>query len=275
MGTSLAQHIVEQCSITVASKNALSIRGISEEDFELLKEYMTDECQAVVDEPTEIPHGTSYKVSGHQGDNVTLTYYENSTFMMQGVPLLLHSQIIEFLSDILDLENVVQAQLTQIKTGIKSDEVLLEMSGYLPTSFDELDSTIKALISPSIALSKLNIELDDYAVIAFPALRGLEAYVKDLFARKGIIINRDGFAPYLNPEYHATLSDGSCMRIACEKTCTAINRCYGYYKDQRHGLFHASGILANTRILSVRQDAINVVNQVLRLIEESEQLIRG
>jgi HEPN superfamily RnaseLS-like protein len=149
------------------------------------------------------------------------------------------------------------------------------MSATMPYSFDNLDNTVKAIISPSIALSKLDIELEDYTVIAFPALRGLEGYMKSLFHGKGIVIGKKGFAPHLNDGYHATLSDNARKSIDCDKTCTAINRCYGYYKDERHGLFHASGILANSRLIKEKKDAVNIVNGVLQLIEESHNLIRG
>eukprot|EP01029_Cantina_marsupialis_P024111 TRINITY_DN612724_c0_g1_i3.p1 TRINITY_DN612724_c0_g1~~TRINITY_DN612724_c0_g1_i3.p1 ORF type:complete len:272 (+),score=3.73 TRINITY_DN612724_c0_g1_i3:396-1211(+) len=270
----IIERIIEECSVAVASKDALSIRGLKQDDFDLLLEYLTEECDAEV-EFTAIPYGKKYTVQGCQGDNVTLTYYDNSTFMMQGCPVLLHAQIIEFLSNILELESIVQSQLNLIAVPLDSKVVLEEMSGQLPLSFEHLQPQIKALISPSIALSKLDLELDDYTVIAFPALRGLEAYIKNLYREKGIVIGRAGFAPHLNEEYHATLSDRARETIGCEKTCTAINQCYAYYKDERHGLFHASGILANTRMLSARQDAVNVVSEVLRRIEEANNLIRG
>ncbi|CZF86749.1 type II toxin-antitoxin system RnlA family toxin [Grimontia marina] len=274
LSNKLAGHVVENCQITVASRESFSIRNLNAENMDLLLEYLVTECHATVT-TSEIPYGQKHKVIGCQGDDVTLTYYDKGTFMIQGSPVLLHNQVIEFLCEFLELRDIVQSQLNLVKTGIKAEEILGEMSATLPYSFDELDAKIKAIISPSLALVKLDIELTDYTVFAFPALRGLEGYVKGLFASKGIVIGKQGFAPHLHEVYHATLSEEAREKIDCEKTCTAINQCYGYYKDQRHGLFHANGILANTRVLTDRAEAVNVVNDVLLRIEQSHTLIRG
>ena len=145
----------------------------------------------------------------------------------------------------------------------------------MPLSFGNLKPMIKILISPSIALIKLDIELEDYSVIAFPALRGLEGYLKSLYQSKGIIIGNAGFTPYLSTHNYATVSTHTRDIINCDKTCTAINQCYRIYKNQRHGLFHANGILANTRIIPDRTEAVTIVNDIINQIETSENEIRG
>lgn len=274
LGLAISNHIIEHCSVVVPSKDSLSLKNLSSDDFNLLLEYLVEECGATITEK-DIPHGKKHTITGCQGDNVVITYYSNKTFLLQGCPILLHSQVIEFLCEYLSLNDIVQSQLNLVSTNLKSTDVLDEMSGKMPLSFEHLNPTVKALISPSVALGKLDIELTDYTVIAFPALRGLEGYLKYLFSRNGITIGRAGFAPFLLEGYHATLSQEACEQINCENTCKAINQCYSLYKNERHGLFHSNGVLANTRLISSRAEAVAIVDSVLRRIEESDNLIRG
>lgn len=274
LGERIAEHIVKTCSIVVASKENLSIKDLDDESFGMLCEYLQDCCGCHLSE-VDFAQGKRVTARGGQGDNITLTYYKTKTFIMQGTPLMVHSQVIEFLSNVCDLEDVIESQLAQIKVDITPNQVFNDMSCQLPTSFNELDNTVKALISPSVALLKLDIQLTDYTVLAFPALRGLEGYIKYLFSTKGIVIGRDGFAEFLNNEYYTTLSDSARKQIGCDKTCTAINKCYSFYRNERHGLFHANGFLANTRMLDTKRDAESIVNGVLNLIEESHCIIRS
>lgn len=208
-------------------------------------------------------------VTGVQGDKVKLTYFKTGTFMLQGCPVLLHSQIVEFLAEYLELDSIVNAQLKLINTNITAEEALNDLEAYLPNSYISLKPKIKAVLSPSLVLRKLALELTDYSSFAFPALRGLEAYLKSLFASKEIIIGRKGFGPYLSKNSHGTLNQNARNQINCEKTCTAINMCYGYYRSQRHGLFHANGIIETTRVITVKEEALSIVTEVIDKIERS------
>jgi hypothetical protein len=113
------------------------------------------------------------------------------------------------------------------------------------------------------------MELPDYSVMVFPVLKGLEGYMKQLLDGKGVRVRREGFAPFLREEGRSTLNDETIMQIGCEKTCTAFNQCYSYYKNNRHGLFHVDGIICNTRLIEERAEACAIVTEVLELIEST------
>ncbi|MDE7310879.1 MAG: viroplasmin family protein [Eubacterium sp.] len=53
---------------------------------------------------------------------------------------------------------------------------------------EKQEDTILKLLSPSVSLRKVNIDLEDYSCYTFPVLRALEGYIKYLFGLKGIVI---------------------------------------------------------------------------------------
>lgn len=265
----IASHIVAQCQIAIASSDVFRINPVKKEDFELLLEYLKDECEAAIPDGVVIPGGKRYQITGKQGDTVTVSHYTTGTFMVQGCPVMLHSQVIDFLSNILDLDQLVDAQLTLTKTGITSKVALNDLEAHLPNSYSYIEDRLKAIISPALSLKTLDIELTDYSIMAFPVLKGLEGFIKQLFLQKGLRIGREGFAPYLQVSSYNTVNDDTRSKINCDKTCTAINKCYGYYKDNRHGLFHVDGLIRNTRLITERKVADSIVTDVLDLIESS------
>lgn len=248
LGTTIANEVVSQCQIAIASKGNFSIKPLTQENFDLLIEYLSEECDATVTKK-HIQHGKQFNVTGVQGDSVYLNYYNNKTLSIQGCPVLLHSQIVDFLCEFLELQDIVNSQLKIIKTDITATEALNDLETYLPNSYSSLDDKLKAILSPSLVLKKLDIELTDYSAFAFPALKGLEGYIKVLFSSKGIIIGKSGFGDYLREDNHSTLNTDARQRLGCEKTCTSINKCYAYYRSHRHGLFHANGIIKSTRLI--------------------------
>lgn len=62
-------------------------------------------------------------------------------------------------------------------------------------------------------------------------------------------------------------------RLNCGETCDAIQRCYSLFSKHRHGLFHVDEVVAATRIIQSRQEALDLVNVVLAEIENSYILI--
>ena len=54
----------------------------------------------------------------------------------------------------------------------------------------------------------------------------------------------------------------------------ALEDIYNYFKKNRHVLFHVDQILINTKVIEDRQEAITIINDVARIIEETYKKIR-
>jgi hypothetical protein len=74
--------------------------------------------------------------------------------------------------------------------SVKTSEVQNDMEVLMPRAYGNIDEMILKLLSPSISLRKVSIELEDYSCNAFPALRALEGYIKYMLRLKGVTVGK-------------------------------------------------------------------------------------
>jgi hypothetical protein len=125
------------------------------------------------------------------------------------------------------------------------------------------------MLSSALTLKKIDVELEDYTAFAFPALRGLESYLKIIFKEKDITIIGNKFNHFDKNNGKYTLKNEHKEKISCTETTNCIEKCYNYLSVNRHPLFHASNITTTSRLLTNKNDAIKIVNTVFKLIEET------
>ena len=213
------------------------------------------------------PKHDEFTFSSTLGDKLTINRYENGTIVLQGKPAYIFSEALAFMSYCKDVtvDDIIDSINTANKVNISSKEVRHELNSLLPNALSGIDETIVKILSPSITLKKISVDLDDFSCIAFPALRALEAYIKVLFARKSITIgyNFGGIfnGEKLTPETRAKISDPA---YECE-----LETLYQYLKSNRHVIFHTEQILVGTKLIEKRVEADAIVNDVLNLIETS------
>lgn len=265
----IATFIKENCSVKVFNSNSFYLKAIRKEDFDLLIEFLSEENNIESDEVHSNNHRV-VKVKGHQGDNITLHHHINGSFQAQGKPKLLFNDTIFLLSELMPFKEVISSQLEFYETNLTSADFIGELKIKLHFSSQYLDDKIKSIISPSLLADKISVEFEDYSILAFPALRGLEGVIKQLFAEKGIIINnKDGFKDYiLNRGTNSILTDLAKESVKCVKTQNAICSMYAFYNAHRHSIFHVDGTIATTKILNY-QEAMYIINESLSLIENS------
>jgi hypothetical protein len=173
----LAELIKEKCAGRETNRGFLSLKNISADYFKDIIDFLCEECGATVDPEIEIPHGKQYKVHGQQGDLLTFNYYDKGSLTIQGKPLLLYSEAIEILCELLPYKDIVDSQLATIDANISAAEVTDDLEAALPNSHAFLGNKLNAIIAPSFAYLKLRIELTDYTSLVFPVLKGLEGYL--------------------------------------------------------------------------------------------------
>lgn len=271
----IATLIKDNCTIKQFKSNSFHLKSIRKEDFETILEFLVEDKNTVLSDEV-VKNGRKVKVQGFQGDEVTLFYYSNDAFMIQGKPRMLFNDIIVLLSELMPFKDIIEKQLAFYETNLTATDIVGELENRLPISGKYLEDKIKSIISPSLAVSKFLFELDDYSFFAFPALRGLEGVIKQLFKENDIIIDsKDGFKDYIhNRGVNVVLRDLAKEKIKCQKTENAICQMYSFYFSQRHSLFHVEGTVVNTRLLN-HQDAIHLINYTINLIETSFSNIKS
>ncbi|WP_195938457.1 type II toxin-antitoxin system RnlA family toxin [Romboutsia sp. 1001713B170131_170501_G6] len=250
-----------------------TIKSVDTESFELLVEYISEEVDTDIIEKLEIPYGYKYKFKSNKfNDSLTLIhYYTKNKLTIQGKPLYLYSEVISFLSEFIGFEEIIDSQAAMYNIDLKAEDVRTEINECLEKSYDYLGENLKSVLSPAFALRKIEIEMDDYSVFVYPALRALEGYLKKIIFEKNIEIDRN-FNMF---EEHSINRGYYCLKykiaqeLGCSKTRNCLEKIYNFLRVNRHPLFHASYDDSSILIIKDRKEANRIVNETIALIEET------
>lgn len=268
----IASYLLTKVNTNDTRGRSFSVHHFKDDYFNLLKEYLIDELgvELIENRYNENNRYTLYKFKSKYGDTLTLLYYDNETLLVQGKPLYLYQEVICFIAQFISFENVVKKQSEFLETNIDPLEVKKEITNRLPTSINFFDEIHTKILSSSISLKNSNIVLEDYSCFAFPVLRVLEAYLKKLFAVYNINVGKNGFNMFKKDDYgYYVLNDDTKKIIADKDMQAVIEQCYNLYNQKRHGLFHAQAHGFRTVIIEKKEDAINIITEVLDVIEST------
>lgn len=265
----LATMIADQCRWGQGARLELSVKHSAADSAGLI-EALTNRGAVVVDVVSE-KYSTLTRVKGPAGDVLTVKSYTNGTLQLQGKHAQTASWALDFLSGVMPLDEVLEQQRAVYQLPITVDAVKSELQARIPYVHDKLVDEVRIQFSSALALSKVNIAIEDYAFLAFPALKGLEGFCLQL------LLDDCHFAPAKRGElgeyFEQAVGGQHYLMRATHKSGVAetlqelLQNCYTTWHKQRHSLFHMSGNLETTRILEDREEAVAVVNEVLDIIE--------
>lgn len=267
-----AEFIDAECRRTEYQPRPLALDTITEANWDFLLGHLKDDWGfELTEEPLQ--HGRRFRVKKCAGDEVLLHRYHNGTFLMQGKAREVYSIVANVLCEITpDKKEVVSAQLKSFDVyGLKASEVTEELTQWVPSAVGILGETGVAIMSPSLALVKLEMQLPDYSAFAHPVLRGLEAYMKALMGKHGYVVkNNTGFGDYFNGN---VLKISVRDRMNCVHTVAAVEESYAVYNKHRHSLFHVDANIDSSRILEDKEEAVSIIHEVLQSIQRTASAI--
>ncbi|EOD00003.1 type II toxin-antitoxin system RnlA family toxin [Caldisalinibacter kiritimatiensis] len=277
----LCEFIKTQCEFTDVTSVSFST-NINKEKVEFLIEYLNSikGVELVKNETVNNGYGTLYQFNSNIGDKITLTYYETTDKLLyQGKIMKLYIEVKNLLEGLVNSQNIKE-QYSK-KLNIDKENIENELKELLPNSYHKLHPTILDFLYDSLVFSKLQIPVKEYSSYVFPALKALEGYIKILFGNNEIRVeNKLGFAKIVNGKrtpYFITNGTNkfkyrlnkSIVSINCPKTCAALEECYNYFNKNRHSLFHTDQILCTTTVLTRKEDALNIIYEVIELIDRT------
>lgn len=262
--------VEERCKYSSSAEGrTYSTKEIPEEWTEKLVEFLSSLENVTVEEYDvgTIPIHKSYAFTSEIGDKLTINIYQTGTLTLQGKPAYLFGEAISFLSYCNDVsvDDIVDSINCFHDIKVKPSEVRNEMEVLMPNAYGKIDEMILKLLSPSISLRKVKIDLEDYSCYAFSALRALEGYLKYLFGLKGIDIGYT-FGKVFQGRLLKSDIAGQIGDVTYQRE---LERIYAYIKGNRHVIFHAEQILVGTRLIENKNEADEIVNTVINLIESS------
>jgi hypothetical protein len=268
--TRIADAIRDNCATGDGGRFEVSIPRFSQEKLGYLLDYLVEQKVEITHDKVE--HGYRIlRLRDPQGDTLTVKFHGNSTLQMQGVRAVLASMALSFLAEVLNYEQAVNAQLDTFAVKLNLAEIGNEVEGRLPVSFTRVSEVVRTQLVTAMALTKLDIELPDYCPVAFPALKGLEGFIKTELTKAG-----------LNPAPNCNVGDyfeqspmgfGHQMRAVQgehvgEPIAAMLSNCYTVFNNERHGIAHLGTEVHNTRILPDLTTARTIVNKVFATLED-------
>ena len=260
------------CALGEAGRFEVSLSRMPGEHSQQLVDYL--KTQANVEREAEESTHSLLKLRGTQGDVLTIKRYKNGTVQLQGRRAMLAAQAQDFLTNVLPYQEAVQLQIDTFAVPIKAEQVMSELAGMLPNSHDKLGQTVRAQFASALTLTKVNIALPDYGAIAFPAVRGLEGFIKAGLGKMGFEVpKRDSFHEYF--EQGKAAQSFNMRKEAAEKAgepcATRMAECYTLYYKQRHGIAHMDADPETSRVIASPDEARGIVREVFGLIEKYHQ----
>lgn len=257
------------CKSSKVAAKTFSIKGLPQEWAGNLIGYLSG-IKDISTEQKDIdknPVHTAYIFTSKLGDKLTVNLYNTGTLTLQGKPAYLYGEAISFLSycDKFSLDSIVESVNAFHNTQITTKEVRNDIECLMPNAYNNIDDTIFKMLSPAISLKNIQVALEDYSCYAFPALRALEGYIKYLFGLKGVTIGNT-FGSVFDGDF---LNKKTARQIGNSTFQQELEKLYKYFKGNRHVLFHTEQILIGTKILENKQEADDIVNAVINLIETS------
>lgn len=217
------------------------------------------------------PKHERYQFTSPIGDQIIFNIYDSGKLLIQGKQAYLYCEAMSLLSycpeltfnDIIETNNKFQ------NIQVNTDDIRNELKSLIPTAYDGIDGTILKILSPSIVLKKITMELEDYSCYTFPALRALEGYLKYLLSTENIEVG-NSFGPLFdcnpqNGQYY--LKNSHAENLSNIKIKSAVEKVYNYFHANRHTIFHTDQILFMSKILDDRREAELIINEVLNMIE--------
>jgi hypothetical protein len=264
----LATEVKEKC---VYSNKARFDTSLPKMDSNLLKKLTDFLSQAEV-RPVQSESAANYELTRYQGKNgdvVTVKQYSNGTVQFQGKYAQVASLVMDFLQNELSLTAFVEQQIAVCKVDIKAKDIVDELKARFPATFDFADEKVRKQFSAALTLQKLNIELEDYSSVAFPALRGLEGIIKQmLFAAGFTPAPKDAVGQYFEqPIVGKWLLTPTNAAHAGTGWAAQLSNAYTEYYRHRHPLFHMESMVETTKIVASIKDACQIVDSVMQCAE--------
>ncbi|MEI3800384.1 MULTISPECIES: RNase LS family HEPN domain-containing protein [unclassified Chitinophaga] len=271
----LAEHIIEKCKITEITNKSLRIARMPNDDFDsLIEELLAIGSEVILER--EIFNGKQFKLKSPQGDIVILNRFTTTAFQVQGSGAFLKAIILDLLTNYLPYKEVIEQQLAYMEATITPDAVLETLEETSPATFNFIEDKLKAIISPSLVLKSYNIILDDYSSLVFGVLRGLEGVIKQILSDNNIQVRYNALGNCFREDetgWHVADAYKGVGLINRNTVSLGLERLYTIYHNQRHGLFHIDGDIESTRIIENKQEAEELIAEVLEAIEENIKFI--
>ncbi|MBO1695268.1 ribonuclease H1 domain-containing protein [[Clostridium] symbiosum] len=248
---------------------------ISCEDVSAIIDLMQEEYSVnMILSKNTVAHGILYTLALNKKDKITIHYYDNGKFMVQGKPKSLFSSIITYVTELVDIEEIPKIFNNTYNLNIDKENIKDEFQFYLPNAYNKLNPKMSRVLHQAVYNLNIKGELFDGTFLAQPALRVLEGHLKNIIITKQIVpdnnyIKYHGFDMFeANGAKYQLKTD--CLGSATTEEINYLGRCYTFYHNNRHVLEHwddPTAPLDSTKTLNC-EGAHDLIKRTLAVIDD-------
>lgn len=266
----VAEAIRKSCGLGEGGRLDLSLPRFTEADFGNMLDYLAEE-KAQVDQDAIEHNYRIVRLRSPQGDKLTIKLFDNGTLHMQGRRAMLAVLALDFLSSVLNYEQAVAAQLDTFEVNIRLVDIYGELEARWPASHRRINDVVRTQLITALGMSKVNINLPDFTPVAFPALKGMEGFLKSELKQAGLEpAHGTTFGEYFEQKAGGVghqMREPQGSHVGAPRA-SMLAECYTVYSDERHGIAHVGTEAHNTRTLPDLMTARSIVTKVFRSIED-------
>jgi len=240
--------------------------NIKIEKFNLLIETLKSNSRLLLTLKNNTP--INYLVQSSYGDYLYLKYNKEKRILnIQGKPVYIFAEILILMTEWEDftLEELINKYNSTLQTNLKVKEVREILKTKLPDCYLDLDISIIKMLTPAEVLINADLILDDYSCVILPALKALEGYLKWLFLDEDIIVGKNFWKIF----YKGKLTDDIIIKIQNNDFKDISEEIFNYLTLNRGDIVHAEQLDLSKSIVSNKNSAIRIVNEVTHIINES------
>ncbi len=215
--------------------------GIDHSDFEGIMDILCDSQFYKDHSKSAKTVFELYQFTGHYGESLTIHYYlTKNKVLIQGRPLLLFTEAMSLIAELIELENIPHFFNENYKITISKKDVEQQFDLYFPYSHDKHPTKLKRVLHQAVYNLQIQGDMFAYTYLVFPALKSLEGHLKYTLNHYSITLEDNRFNMfkfdetrkryYLKAGYHSNIGDPTKIIY--------FENAYNFFNRNRHSLFH-------------------------------------
>lgn len=269
----IADAICAKCRVDGGPQYNVSASKRPEADFADLCSFLVEQGAKVVEQGSKDTHQLQ-RLEGPQRDRLVIKYYANGTLQVQGRHAHLAVLVNDFFSNVLSLDELIAKYNVTYQVQLTSKDVSDELTASLAGTVQVVGETIRKQLSSALALTKINLPLEDFGAVAFPALRALEGVMyQTLGAHKVIDVST---AAHLGDYFSQSGAKFNLTPVVrgglTNRVATFLEDAYTLWNTFRHPLFHMD-VTPDTSVSLTKQRAAQIVQEVFILVEKNHDCL--
>lgn len=258
--------------------NGVVATGIKKDDLLGILDLLKEDCNDLVVYEKEIPHGIQYElqISKQTKQKLYVNYYTNKNkIWVSGRKEDLFNSFTMYIIELLDADEIPEFLNSVHNLNVDKDVVQSEFEKFFPHALGKLPVEITNYLHQAIYNLQVNGNVYVANFLVEPAIRPLEGILKIALQENGLPIQKedkdyDSFFVFKEKEFGYVIKEQFLENPPSKEIQKYLCKCYRFYHDNRHTLFHWDNPLGEdtTRIIKTVAEAHVIIRDAVALIDE-------